>query len=80
MVGAPVPVNISQRLSQGSLWTEGFSVCYSRPVPRWLLFVDGRFFCVLLSSLTAVVVVCGRKVFLWFFCVLVSSLTAVVVV
>ena len=33
------------------LWTEGFSVCYSHPLPQWLLFVDRRFFCVLLSSL-----------------------------
>ena len=46
------------------LWTEGFSMCWSRPVPRWLLFVDGRFFCVLVLFHTAVVVVCGCKVFL----------------
>ena len=78
------------------LWTEGFSVCWSHPVPQWLLFVDGRFFCVLVLSLTAVVVVCGWKVFLcvglipyrsgcclWtegFLCVLFSSCTTVVVV
>ena len=29
MVGASVPANISWKLSQGSLWTEGFCVLFS---------------------------------------------------